>query len=575
MVKGKTYCGLIFVLALGICASALASDKIVPAQHKIRGMKSPHFLQKEAEIPLPPYLWPSERTQKPSKIVNGTGAISGHVTQAPGGDPIQDVVVMADQLACPSYSYYGFSGIDGFYIIEDLPPGHYEVQTYNYTGFVDVHWDDKLPWEDADSVSVASNDTTKGIDFSLRVGGEISGTLYLTGSLFQSATIFAAYETASRCVYTCWVGDSTEAPVPYFIKGLPTGTYKVNTFNGLGFIDEYYNNDSSWADAYPVSVTEGSTTSPIDFTLDSGGVIQGNVSVSPKGVPWCVIGFHASNLHSEWQSFWLDHGGGSYELRGLRSGYWKVLAYGDGTYASQWWNNKYSWADATTILVTAPGTISGIDLVLEEGGSISGEVHEQGSSPLADCEVIAYKTSSLYQQRGSLPLAFWSKSDSSSADGSYMIGGLPTGAYYVVVTNGCQEMWYNNKPDLEHADTVFVTMPDEMSNIDFYLPTAVETEDEITRRPTEFELYQNYPNPFNPGTEIEYTLHKPAQVSLQIYNLLGQKVKTLVNEYQPFGSHHIVWDGKNEQGKKVSSGVYFYRLEVNEISETKRMVLLK
>ncbi len=258
-------------------------------------------------------------------------------------------------------------------------------------------------------------------------------------------------------------------------------------------------------------------------------------------------------------------------MMGLRSGYWKIFAYGDTIYAFEWYNDKDTWAEADSELVTAPDTISGRDFALEVGGSISGHVYSIEKGPLSGCDVGAYESSTYLQY-----LWFGAKGDTTIADGSYKIGGLRTGDYYVVAMTECDMMWYNDQPTPEQADLVHVTMPDERSGIDFYLPSAVEDEaDQTNSRPTEFELSQNYPNPFNPGTEIEYTLHKPTYVTLQIYNLLGQKVKTLVNEYQPFGSHHIVWDGKNERGKIASSGIYFYRLEVNGVSQTKRMVLLK
>jgi hypothetical protein len=573
--KSKFGFWLVLVLVVGLCGNLLASDQDVSHRDKLKWTKNSPMFPKEATRSLLRDPWLSPDTQRFPRAVNGTGAISGYVTQASGGAPIEGVSVWADLLACPSYSGYAFSGIDGFYIIEDLPPGYYEVQTYSFSDFVDVYWDNMLPWEDADSVPVASDDTTEDIDFSLRVGGKIAGSVTLPGASDEGTTVFA-YEPTSRYTYSAYAYSGSASPkaAPYEIVGLPTGNYKVQTLNFLGFIDAYYDNQSSWEDADLVSVTEGITTSSINFTLDSGGVIQGNVSVPGKGLPWCVIGYHASNLHPEWFTFWFDHGGGSYELRGLRSGYWKVLAYGDATYTSEWWNNKYSWDDATTILVTAPGTVTAIDFTLEVGGSIRGECMSRGG-PLAGYEVIAYKTSSLYQQRGSLPLAFWSKSDSSSADGSYIVGGLPTGAYYVVATNGCQEMWYNNKPDLEDADSVSVVMPGDTPNIDFYLPTAVETEDELAQRPAEFELHQNYPNPFNPGTRIEYTLKKRGHVTLHIYNVLGEKVKTLLDQDQSAGLYQINWDGKNDKGKAASSGLYLYKLELNGFSQAKRMLLLK
>ena len=90
-----------------------------------------------------------------------------------------------------------------------------------------------------------------------------------------------------------------------------------------------------------------------------------------------------------------------------------------------------------------------------------------------------------------------------------------------------------------------------------------------------FELLDNYPNPFNPTTTIGYTLPEAGQVSLDIYNLLGQHVRSLVNEDQAAGTHRIVWDGKDSSGKSLGSGVYFYQLRTNRAVTVKRMVLVK
>ncbi len=102
--------------------------------------------------------------------------------------------------------------------------------------------------------------------------------------------------------------------------------------------------------------------------------------------------------------------------------------------------------------------------------------------------------------------------------------------------------------------------------------TAYESKKEI---PSDFSLSQNYPNPFNPETYIDFTIPNEAEVSLRIYNVKGQLVKTLVQERMSPGNHTIRWDGRNESGEKVSSGVYFYRLTLGEKSIIKKMVLLK
>ncbi|MGB2990078.1 MAG: FG-GAP-like repeat-containing protein [Candidatus Zixiibacteriota bacterium] len=114
-------------------------------------------------------------------------------------------------------------------------------------------------------------------------------------------------------------------------------------------------------------------------------------------------------------------------------------------------------------------------------------------------------------------------------------------------------------------------------------PLAIELSEELEletakgseSRPQRFSLSQNYPNPFNPRTSIRFALPQDAHVSLTVYNVLGQKVVTLVDEEQPAGYETVWWDGKDATGDEVSSGIYFYRLEADEFLEVKKMLLVK
>jgi hypothetical protein len=94
--------------------------------------------------------------------------------------------------------------------------------------------------------------------------------------------------------------------------------------------------------------------------------------------------------------------------------------------------------------------------------------------------------------------------------------------------------------------------------------------------PTAFSLRQNYPNPFNPVTTIDYQIKVSDDVKMIVYNMLGQEIKTLVNDSQiAAGSYRVAWNGTDHLGKKVSNGIYLYRLQVGTESITKKMVLLK
>lgn len=93
--------------------------------------------------------------------------------------------------------------------------------------------------------------------------------------------------------------------------------------------------------------------------------------------------------------------------------------------------------------------------------------------------------------------------------------------------------------------------------------------------PDQFSLSQNFPNPFNPETTIEYQVGKAGHIELAIFNVLGEKIKTLVSEYRPQGAYVAKWSGDTDSGSRVASGVYFYRLTAADFTEVKKMTLLK
>ncbi|NMC44454.1 MAG: T9SS type A sorting domain-containing protein, partial [candidate division Zixibacteria bacterium] len=105
-------------------------------------------------------------------------------------------------------------------------------------------------------------------------------------------------------------------------------------------------------------------------------------------------------------------------------------------------------------------------------------------------------------------------------------------------------------------------------------PSGVE-EGETPERPVRFALSQNYPNPFNPETKIAFTVPKASAVKIEVFNLLGQRVRLLVDQYYPAGSYVTSWNGTDDAGSMAATGVYFYRFTAGDVTETKKMVLLK
>lgn len=127
---------------------------------------------------------------------------------------------------------------------------------------------------------------------------------------------------------------------------------------------------------------------------------------------------------------------------------------------------------------------------------------------------------------------------------------------------------------LQQMDIILTFEPhDEAETVDLNCTSYI---DGLTNnRPTSFNLAQNYPNPFNPETVIPYELPENSQVQITIYNLLGQQIRTLVNEQVEAGYHQIVWDGLNDQGQQVSSNVYLVCMRSDSFSETMKITLLR
>jgi hypothetical protein len=153
----------------------------------------------------------------------------------------------------------------------------------------------------------------------------------------------------------------------------------------------------------------------------------------------------------------------------------------------------------------------------------------------------------------------------------------PRGIYHA---NLIIESWDKN----HNLDTVRIPLTlciDTTTSVDF----------DEDQKPFIFTLFQNYPNPFNPVTKIHYVVEgrqteaavggrstadgSSTPITLKIYNILGQKVRTLVDETKRAGSHEVIWDGKDDRGKEVASGIYFYKLTAGSYQKIRKMVLLK
>ena len=123
---------------------------------------------------------------------------------------------------------------------------------------------------------------------------------------------------------------------------------------------------------------------------------------------------------------------------------------------------------------------------------------------------------------------------------------------------------------------IYVAVIKIITNIGQILNIPITLEVLSNTPPVEhYILGQNYPNPFNPFTKIDYEIPAAGKITIKVYNIRGQYVKTLVNEHKEAGSDYTYWDGTDDKNRKISSGVYFYQLESKSSTKTKKMILIK
>ncbi len=174
---------------------------------------------------------------------------------------------------------------------------------------------------------------------------------------------------------------------------------------------------------------------------------------------------------------------------------------------------------------------------------------------------------------------------SNSKHGPIYFAATSTGLYSTTELNGNDTNWVQEGAStIDNVVVNMVTGRDSDGTVvvvthggGVYKSTVITSiDDNEAAVPSQFDLQQNYPNPFNPETTIRFILPAAAPVTLTIYNALGQEVRALFsNEEHSFGAHSVVFDGRSENGIKLASGIYFYRLQSREFTAIKKMLLVK
>jgi hypothetical protein len=349
-----------------------------------------------------------------------------------------------------------------------------------------------------------------------------------------------------------------------------------------GYLPEFYNNKTNPMDADIIRLIRDTTG--IDFSLTPRPVVQNSVSGIVRDsngvrVPSRIVVLPVQ-LWPGPTSARFEHtdSTGAYTITNVRPGKYFVLALPFSHYAPAFYKagayGVLRWQKADTVNIAISGDVTGIDIgvvpIKSRGfARLTGRIHSGGGSPEATTGSPIEGVNVLAQNAQGDAVGYGITDDT----GAYAIDALPAGQLSVVI----DRLGYLTSQD----DVTFGTN-DFTLNRDYTLtplsPTSVPGTATV---PLSYTLEQNYPNPFNPSTEIAFSLPVLSNVTLTVYNLLGQEVAILLNSVAPAGNYRVVWNGKDGAGRSTASGVYFYRLRASSVSggETfsgmKRMVFVK
>jgi hypothetical protein len=372
----------------------------------------------------------------------------------------------------------------------------------------------------------------------------------------------------------------------YTLK-LPAGVPFVLLSAKLGYVPQFYNHKSTYEEAD--IVTAAGDTAGFDFSLTPNPVLNNSISGNVKdssgvGVISRVVLYSYNEIAMTpfakidpvrcTVTDTLGHYDFKYLFPSAPVNRYFVKAFPLGFFAPAWYSTDScgvrDWRGADSVAVH--GDVTGIDICVRQYhasgfGVISGNVKLGGDqSGLQGTTVYAVSTSS-----GNVE-----GYDVTSDGGSFTIQNLTPGAYQIVADK--QGYQANSSPVYSVDASNSYTVSDASISVS---DAVLGVSGGSAQTPTAYALTQNYPNPFNPTTEIGFSLPTTSQVTISVYNLLGQRVATLLSGEVNAGSYSVTWNGLNAAGRAVSSGIYFYEMSARSLANSsqynavKKMMLIK
>ncbi len=539
-------------------------------------------------------------------------------------------VPLAGHLIAPipifrTFSYKAMTDSSGHYSISHVDEGRYYVRAVPLDAQYMPEWYDNVVNRKNATLITISKDTTVTADFMLRnrvsilprytVSGTVKDTLgnpipksvvifaragfmfngsrddqhqWSTGESFRD--FFSSSMRDTHASHNFGIGNA-RSPFVFVTHTDSAGVYSVTLPQGRyialaeakGYYKTFFDGKSNFLSADIISLA--SDTSGIDFKLSSIpqialGQLSGSVidTTTGLGVAARLVAFrdiwnHPDTLKMHIRNTYFTDADttGSYTFADLPPGYYKILALPLGNYMPSFYSTAgptVRWKQATALRVDG-NVVSGVNIdAVPLPDSASGYTSISGRV-----------TSSVTGEGVSGALVYSADANGNisgygitNSTGDYTITGIAPGTFNVFTdvvgytSSGSKTSipGYSTDGGSIPSTSNFSVTPDAVTGIQ---PTAV--------KPTNFELDQNYPNPFNPTTQISFSIPSAMHVSVTIFNILGQRIATLVDANMSAGSHVVTWNARNGHGETMPSGVYFYRLSTPSFTAVKKMLLLK
>jgi 5-hydroxyisourate hydrolase-like protein (transthyretin family) len=387
------------------------------------------------------------------------GKITGEVTSASSEEGVEGIEVCAyspggESDGCAS------TGSSGEYTIVGLATGQYSVEFYSRGGaYVTQYYNGASLPSEASPVSVTAGSTVSGVDAAMVSKGEIAGTVTNAATNVALDEIkVCAYERGDERLAGC---SLTNHAGEYAIGDLASAEYDVEFSSPSGvYLTRNYNGETSSPEATPVSVSAGSITSGIDAAMVAGGKINGKVTAASTKAPLEKIEICAEGAGGGlFGACASSNAAGEYTIVGLATGKYAVEFFSQSvSYLTQYYKDKSTLAQASSVSVTEEATTSGIDAAMVLGGKIAGTVTGASTkAALAGVEVCAH------------PIGGEGAScESTSSAGEYLIAGLATGEYTVEFApdGPYVTQYYDGKATSPEATPVSVTAESTTPGID-------------------------------------------------------------------------------------------------------------